>query len=187
MFRRLSLAACAAAALATGTASGQATAEKMPVSDTLFAATAADGGMTEVIIAEMGVKKATDPELKKFSEQMVAEHTKVNDELKALAARKGVALPTTIAVGHQFCGQNLAGLSGQEFDTAYALSQHILHLDTIAVFEAEAERGQDPDVKAFAAKTLPHIIGHTKQLEPIAMKYKKLKDEKLEKNMKAHQ
>ena len=30
-------------------------------------------------------------------------------------------------------------------------------MESVAAFEAEAERGQDPDVKALAAKALPHI------------------------------
>lgn len=38
------------------------------------------------------------------------------------------------------------------------------------MFEAEAERGMDPDVKALAAKSLPHIKSHVKTLEPIAQK-----------------
>lgn len=181
MIRSLTRAAFAAAALSAAPAFAQGTGQKMGVSDALFAVAVADGGMTEVVIAEIGAKKATNPELKKFSEQMIAEHTKVNNELKALAAKKGVALPAAISPGHQFCGQSLEGLSGEEFDSAYALAQHVLHMDTIAKFEAEAERGQDPDMKAFAAKTLPHIIGHTTQLKPIAMPYEKKKMEKMEK------
>ena len=182
MLRTLSFAAFAAAALVPSSVFAQATSEKMAVSDSLFAVTAADGGMTEVVFAQIGAKKATNPELKKFSEHMIEEHTKVNNQLKELAAKKGIALPTAITPGHQFCSQNLMGLSGEEFDCAYALSQMILHMDTVAVFEAEAERGQDPDVKAFAAKTLPHIKGHTKQIKPIAMRYEKEKMEKEEKS-----
>jgi len=185
MIRSLSFAAFATAALASSSVFAQGTSEKKGVSDSLFAVTAADGGLTEVLFAQMGVQKATDPELKKFSEHMVEEHTKVNNQLKELAAKKGMALPTTITPGHQFCAQNLAGLSGKDFDCAYALSQLLLHMDTIAVFEAEAERGQDADIKAFAAKTLPHIKGHTKDLKPIAMRYEKEKMEKEEKMEKS--
>ena len=164
-----------------GAAPAPAAGQKLGVSDTLFALAAADGGMTEVIVSQIGAQKATNPQLKQFSQQMITEHTQINNELKALAARKGIALPATISPGHQFCGQNLEGLSGEEFDTAYAVTQHVLHMDTIAMFEAEAERGQDPDMKALAAKALPHIIGHTKELKPIALPYDKKKMEKLDK------
>ena len=145
------------------------------MSDSLFAMAAADGGLAEVTLAELGVQKATDPELKKFSQHMIEEHTKMNAELTALAARKGMALPRTITIGHQFCAQSLAGLSGEEFDRCYAKAQLVLHMDSVAKFEAEAERGQDPDVKALAAKSLPHIKEHLKEIKPIAMRYEKEK------------
>ena len=169
MIRSLKFAAFATAALASSSVFAQGTSEKGPVSDALFAAAAADGGMAEVMMAEMGVKKATNPELKKFSEHMVEAHTKVNSQLKAMAAQKGIALPTTVGVGHQFSAQSLAGLSGEDFDHAYSHAQMIGHMSTIAAFKAEAERGQDPEVKAWAAKTLPALEEHAKELRPIAM------------------
>ena len=186
MIRRMNFATFVAVALASSGAFAQGTSSKMGVSDALFGAAAADGGMTEVLVSQVAVQKSTDPELKKWSEKMITEHTKVNNELKALAARKGVALPASITPGHQFCAQSLEGLSGEEFDCAYAIAQHVLHVATIAMFEAEAERGQDPEMKAFAAKTLPHIKAHTKELKPIAMRYEKMKMEKEEKEKATH-
>ncbi len=186
MLRHLKFAAAfATAALAASGASAQGTSEKMGVSDALFAATAADGGMTEVVFSEIGVKKATDSKLKQYSEHMIAAHTKANAELKELAGQKGIALPTTIGVGHQFCAQSLEGLSGEEFDCAYSHAQLIAHMATVAAFETEAERGQDPEMKAWAAKTLPELKEHLHEIKPIAMHYEKMKMEKKEKEHKS--
>jgi len=194
MIRSLSLAALAACliahpAQAQGTnatqgtnasrgAATQGTAAKAAVSDTLFVTAAADGGMAEVMLAELGVQKATDPELKKFSQAMVEEHTKMNAQLAALASSKGLALPKTVSAGHQFCAQSLAGLSGEEFDACYAKTQAVLHMDSLAKHEAEAERGQDSDIKALAAKGVPHIKMHLKTIKPIAMKYEEMEKQK---------
>lgn len=190
MTRKLFLAALTAAAMApmalaqnpaaTATPNQDAnTGQKQAVSDQLFAAAAASGGLAEVSIAQLGVRKATDPELKKFSQHMIDEHTKVNQELAALAARKGVAVPNAPDARAAFCGQSLAGLSGEEFDRCYAKAQLLAHMDAAAAFEAEAERGLDADMKAFASKTLPHIKEHLKTIKPIAMRYEKeMKDEK---------
>ena len=179
MTRILTLAALSAALIATtaNAQQGTASAARSAVSDSLFALAAADGGMTEVTLAELGVQKATDPELKKFSEQMVAEHSKMNSELMSVASQKGITLPRTITAGHQFCAQSLAGLSGEEFDRCYAKAQLLIHMSSVAAFEAEAERGQDPAMKALAAKSLPHIKGHLKEIKPIAMRYEKEKHE----------
>jgi len=139
----------------------------------LFAAAAAVGGMTEVMISQLGVQKATDPELKRFSQQMIEEHTRMNAELMSMARQKGIALPRTLDYRADFCAQSLAGLSGEKFDKCYAKAQLILHMDSVATFEAEAERGLDPDVKSMASKALTHIKQHLKEIKPIAMRYEK--------------
>ncbi len=178
MIRTITFAAFATAALASSSVFAQGTSQKMGVSDALFAAAAADGGMFEVMVAEIGAKKATNPELKKFSEHMIESHAKVNGQLKELAAKKGIALPTTISVSHEFCVQSLAGLSGEEFDHAYAYAQLVGHMAAVGAFKAEAERGRDPEIKAWAAKTLPAIEEHGKELRPMMMHHEKMKSEK---------
>ena len=152
-------------------ATNASTVNKGPVDDTLFAAAAASGGLAEVSLSELGVQRATDPELKRFSKQMIDEHTKLNSEMMALASQKRIALPRTPDVRAQFCAQSLAGISGADFDRCYAKAQLLAHMDAVGIFEAEAERGQDAEVKALAAKALPHIKEHLKLIKPIAMKY----------------
>ena len=139
--------------------------------DEVLAAAAAVGGVTEVSLSKLGVQKATDPELKKFSQQMLQEHTQMNSELTQLASSRQMALPTAVDPKSQFCAQSLAGLSGEKFDRCYAKAQLVIHMDSVAMFEAEAERGQDPAVKALAAKSLPHIKHHLATIKPIAMRY----------------
>jgi len=157
-----------------GTAT-QGTATRMAVSDALFAQAAASGGLAEVTLSELGFQRATSPELKAFSRRMVDDHTRMNAELMQLAAQKGMALPRAADVRAQFCAQSLAGLTGEEFDRCYAKAQLVVHLDAVGMFEAEAERGQDPQVKALAARSLPHIKEHLKAIKPIAMRYEKEK------------
>lgn len=148
------------------------------VSDSLFAEAAASGGLAEVMLAEVGAQRATHPDLKNFSTRMIQEHTRMNAELTQLAAQKRIPLPRTADFRAQFCAQSLNGLTGEEFDRCYAKAQLLTHMDAVATFEAEAERGQDPQVKALAARVLPHIKGHLKMIRPIAMKYEKEKHEK---------
>jgi len=151
--------------------SDRESANAAPVSDLLFAQAAAIGGVSEVAIAQLGVQKATDPELKKFSQQMVQDHTQMNSELTQLASTKQIALPRAVDPKSQFCAQSLAGLSGEKFDRCYAKAQLVIHMDSVAMFEAEAERRQDPEMKALAAKSLPHIKHHLATIKPIAMRY----------------
>ncbi len=146
------------------------------VNDALFAAAAADGGLTEVTLSQLGYQKATDPELKRFSQMMIEEHSRMNAELKALVDRKGIPVPQAVDARSQFCAESLAGLSGEEFDQCYAKAQLVVHMEAVATFEAEARRGMDGDVKALALKALPKIKEHLKMIKPIAMNYEKEKE-----------
>ena len=143
------------------------------VSDALFAAAAGGGGLAEVNVSELGLQRATDPELKQFSQRMIDDHTKVNQELANLTVRKGMLIPVGIDARARFCVESLSGLSGEEFNKCYAKAQLVLHMDAVAAFEAEAYRGQDLDIKALAAKALPAMKEHLQKIKLIAMRYEK--------------
>jgi predicted outer membrane protein len=154
-----------------GSNQNEAIAARAAVNDALFAAAAADNGLVQVVLSRLGQQRATDPELKRFSERMTEEHSRMNVELRSLAIQKGYTLPQTIDYRSQFCVQSLAGLSGADFDRSYARAQLVLHLESVAVFEAEAQRGADRDMTAFASKALSRINEHLKTIKPIARKY----------------
>lgn len=142
-----------------------------PVDDALFAAAAAESGAFEVAMSRLGAEKATDPELKRFGQMMVDEHTKLNEELANTAAAKGIELPREVGACPRFKLQSLSGLSGADFDKCFAEAQLVAHKEARAIFEAQAQRGQDPEVKALAAKGLQHIQRHLETIKPIAMRY----------------
>lgn len=143
------------------------------VNDSLFAEAAAVSGMAEVILAEIGVQRASDPELKKLSQQMIDDHTKMNQELMTLAARKRIAVPRAVDVRAQFCAQSLQAVPRDDFDKCYSKAQLAAHIEALEAFESEAERGQDPEMKALASRSLSHIKEHLKTIKSIAMKFEK--------------
>ncbi len=59
-----------------------------------FMMEAARGGMAEVELSKLATTKAQNPEVKKFAQQMIQDHTNANTELKQLAGKKNVTLPT---------------------------------------------------------------------------------------------
>ena len=103
MTRILTLAALSTALITSSGNAQQApatsSAERAAVSDALFALAAADSGLAEMTLAEMGAKMATNPELKKLSQQMLDEHSKMNAELTGVATQKGMTLPARSAPG----------------------------------------------------------------------------------------
>jgi putative membrane protein len=59
-------------------------------------------------------------------------------------------------------------LSGKTFDKSYIKGMVADHKEDIKEFQKEASEGQDADVKAFAAATLPTLKAHLKKIEAIA-------------------
>ncbi|GAB3248932.1 DUF4142 domain-containing protein [Larkinella harenae] len=135
-------------------------AKDMPEDDSEFAIKAASGGMMEVELGKMAEQKAQNQKVKEFGAMMAADHSKANEELKALAASKNITIPATLSEDHQKHVDELSKLSGAEFDKEYVKLMVDDHKEDIDLFKDASFSAKDPDVKAFAGKTLPTLQKH---------------------------
>ncbi len=138
-----------------------------------FALTAADGGMAEVMLGKLAQEKTANASIKDFGEMMVMDHSKANDELKALAKSKNIALPLVVSADKQKAYDDLNKKSGADFDKAYVSAMIDGHKSTAKLMEDEATNGKDPDLKAFAAKILPTVNTHLAKINEIKKSMKK--------------
>jgi putative membrane protein len=143
------------------------TEENSASDDNDFMTEAAQGGMAEVELGKLAASKATNAEVKKFGQLMVSDHSKANGELKALAAKKGVTLPTDTDSEAKATIDDLKGRSGADFDKEYVENMYEDHKHDVAAFEDEAQNASDPDVRAFASKTLPTLKKHLDMITAI--------------------
>ena len=148
-----------APASAGATASAPGAAGKVSRADHRFLVTAAEDGMAEVELGKLAQQKGSSEQVKSFGTQMVTDHTKAGDELKALASSKGVTLPSTPGK-HQKDIDKLAKKSGADFDRDYARHMVDAHKQAVSLFQKAAKSGDDADVKALAGKTLPTLQQH---------------------------
>ncbi len=135
--------------------------------DAEFAVEAADGGMLEVELGTLAVSKASSPEVKKFGQMMVDDHTKANNELKALAQQKNITLPTVMGNEHQRKVEDLRGKTGADFDRDYMDLMVRDHRDDIDEFEDEAQDGNDPELKSWASSKVAALRHHLQEAERI--------------------
>ncbi|HEY4651370.1 MAG TPA: DUF4142 domain-containing protein, partial [Pontibacter sp.] len=84
-----------------------------------FMTEAASGGMMEVELGNLAQQKGQSKEVKDFGRMMVTDHTKANEELKALAAQKNITLPTAMGEDHQEHVREVSKKTGADFDKAY--------------------------------------------------------------------
>jgi putative membrane protein len=147
--------------IAAPNAKGQAT---VSTADKDFILAAAQGGMTEVKLGELAARNGTRDDVKEFGRMMVKDHTIINDDLKALAAQKGVTLTETVDAKHQEKLEKMAGLTGSEFDDAYIDAMIKGHQKVAKDFKAEHATTQDSDIKGFLDKSIPVVEEHLKHI-----------------------
>jgi len=156
----------------TSTGSSGGTVSSLDPADKEFVMKAAQGGMAEVMLGQMASSKATSPDVKNFANRMVSDHGKANDELKQLAQNKGMALPADTDQEHKDAADKLSKASGKDFDKQYMSAMVDDHGKVAKMFENESKDAKDPDLKAWAAKTLPTIQDHLKMAKDTKAKVK---------------
>lgn len=128
------------------------------------------GGVTEIESAKMAEQKTANPDVKAFAEKLVADHTKANNELKAMADSKKVAVEGGTSLKDQSKGKSLDAKTGGDFDKAFIDDQIKDHKKDIEAFEKEANEAKDTDVKNLANKLLPTLKEHLSTAESIQEK-----------------
>jgi putative membrane protein len=133
------------------------------LTDTEFVYKAAWGNTFEVLSSKMAVEKATKAECKALAEKLIADHSKANDALKAVAAKAGLFLPNGMSPHYE---KMLADLkAAKDFDAAYLDAQVKAHTEAVALFTAAAAGVKDAGLKEYAAKTLPTLKTHLEHVK----------------------
>ena len=146
------------------TSPGTTTVVKMSQKDVSFIQKAGGGGQQEVENGKLAEKQGKSADVKRIGARMVADHTKANKELTELANRKGVKFDTR--------GVRAQNIGAADFDRQYLKLLEVDHKKDIAEFQKEAKSGDDRDLKAWAAKTLPMLQEHLAMVEDAIRKVK---------------
>jgi putative membrane protein len=169
MNRKFSMALLALAGflyLIPGAASG-ADADKGKISgdDADFAKAAASGGMMEVQLGKIAAEKASNSRVKEFGTRMQKDHSKANDQLKKIAAKKNIKLPAELDAKHKATVNKLSKLKGEEFDREYMEAMVDDHKEDVEKFQQQADKGEDPELKKFAQDHVPILKKHLELAE----------------------
>jgi putative membrane protein len=133
--------------------------------DSKYMVGAAEGGMMEVKLSELALANSSSAKIKELAKHMVKDHSAANTELKALAAKKNVTLPTELGEKCTKTYNDLASKIGADFDKEYASIMVKDHKNAIEDFKKEVENGKDSEVKAWANGKLPTLEHHLSMAE----------------------
>ena len=167
--------ACMVVLLATGSvaealdsASTEPPSMRLASDDRAFIKQAAGAGIYEVEASKLAVQKAQSPQVRKFAQMLVQQHTVANAQLKSLAEDKSYTFPVEMPSAKRSTLASLSQSSGAAFDTAYVQQVGIKdHKTDIKHFETAARSAKDPDLKAWAGNTLPSLKEHLAAAEAL--------------------
>lgn len=157
----LALSGCAV--MTPGTAPGTSSTARQGLSqqEVHFLSQAAHAGHAEVEAGRLAQARAANPQVRAFAARMVQDHARGNAELAKLAAARRLELPQAPSRAQQSRLRALSTLSGEAFDRAYVDQMGVMaHETAISLYRLGAANAQDPEVKAFATRTLPTLTLH---------------------------
>jgi putative membrane protein len=128
--------------------------------DREFLSKAAQGSMHEMQMGQIASRQGGLSSVKSMGDRIAADHSAAYYALQELAARKGVILATKLDAKHQGHLEDISKLSSAKFDKEYASHMVDDHEEDIRLFEKAAKDAHDPDIRAWAEKTLPTLRNH---------------------------
>ncbi len=160
---------------AVGTAGSDKTASN---SDKDFVKDIATANIAEVELGRMALDKAVNPDVKKFAQMMVDDHTKANEELTTIASKDNIAIPSGLDDKHNDLRDKLAKKTGADFDKDYIDAMVDGHKDVMDKLESRIDkdtlskwkaRSTDPSGKKVDAKVEADTVTPEKSDNAITM------------------
>jgi putative membrane protein len=133
--------------------------------DTAFLTEAIQINLAEISVGDLAQKNGGSDDVKSFGKMLVDDHTASNTKATSLAQANGVTPPTEPKAADKQKHDELAKLSGADFDRDFAKAMAKGHEEAISKFEA-ASKGDD-DIAKFAQETLPTLQKHLKTAQTL--------------------
>jgi putative membrane protein len=128
--------------------------------DRQFLTRAAMMDMAEIQTGRLAVSQGASESVRQFGQRMIDDHTRTSQQLMQMASPAGFMPPQTLDAKHQAVAAKLARLTGAEFDRAYMRQMVKDHQEAISLYQRQSTRGTMPDLRSFAAATLPALREH---------------------------
>jgi putative membrane protein len=140
--------------------SAPAFAQKMDNDDISAMKQLAQSNLTEIAAGKTAQSKAQSPDVKRFGEKMVTDHSKMLEDLRALAKKKDVSLPQDANMKDMAQMKLMERKSGAEFDKQYM--EHMVkdHEKDMKDAQDIAAKAKDPEFKAAVNNAIPTIRSH---------------------------
>lgn len=147
-------------ALTAAAVNTSASAAEVSSQDQKFVVSNAQSNLAEIALGQLGAQKGTAAATKELASVTLADHTKLQSQLSAVAKAAGITLPTSPNAMQLATAATLKATPAASFDLAYAQAEVTGHRMAIAAAQTETGAGTDPAVKSYATGYVPVATMH---------------------------
>ncbi|MFL6128945.1 MAG: DUF4142 domain-containing protein [Mycobacteriales bacterium] len=140
--------------------SGTATAAAPSGQDRAYLQAAHQLNLAEISAGRLGLARAGSGELRRHAKLFLDDHQRLDAEVRALAERLAVPLPTAPTRSQQAQLVQLSARSGSSFDAAWLDQQVALLRHCLQVGRTQLARGSDAQARALARRAAPVVQAH---------------------------
>jgi len=119
-----------------------------------------ESGMFEIQLSQLAATNALDTDVKNLAATLVTDHTAIDAKISAIAASANFILPIAVNADHQKDLQDMAKLTGADFDKKYINTIVDGHEKSVSNYKDAYKNLAASDTKTFAGETLPKIEDH---------------------------
>lgn len=139
-----------------------------------FLVKAAEINLEEIALGKLALEKSTNADVKELAKTMEKAHTKAFDDLKGLASKKGISIPTENTDDVKNAWTKLNDKTEQkDFNKEYADMMVNGHKKAIELFEKQSTESSDADIRAWATSMLPELRKHLDHSVAVQKKFEK--------------
>jgi len=129
--------------------------------DAEFVMEAVEANLAEVELAQLAAQKSTDTEIKSVAQFLENEHNKVLAELRDVAAKRVISVPSTVDDASRREIENLGKKEDiKDFNKSWCKEMIDKHESSIEKFEKAMNETEDAELKSWITQTLPHLREH---------------------------
>jgi putative membrane protein len=119
----------------------------------------AGSNIMEIRLGQVAQQKASNAAVKQFGQQMVTDHTNLENQLASQVAKNGTFQPS-MGSARESEVSRLEKLSGADFDRQYMTSMIQHHQQDVAMVQNAAQSAHSTEVRQIATSALPVLQQH---------------------------
>ena len=131
--------------------------DKTKEDDTKFLVHAAEINLEAIYLGQLAQNNSKNPEIKSLGKMMAAEHSKFIWDLKTIASKKQITIPSLLVDKGKAAEKELPNKFGSEFDKEFCNIMVADHKDVIDKFQKASVEASDSEIRTWAIVVLPTL------------------------------